>query len=472
MRRDKSRIGGIIKTFLYLVLFTFIIIVGILVVPRFEWYPPSVNLKLDSDFIGLRPFNVEVKDKGSGLKKVSVVINEGGIEYPLIEEDYPVPVRDKDITIALDPKKLGIKEGPAVISVTAVDRSLWRFFRGNKTTVSKSVTIDTTPPRLEVAGREHYINFGGSGLVIYKASSDTVRSGVKVGDYFFPGYKGYFKDSDIYLAFFAYPYNVSPDTRPVVVAEDGAGNSKEVGFSYRLKDKIYRKSTLNITDDFIERKAAPILGDNSLQSGDLKGIFLKVNRDIRQKDEAEIKKICANSKNAILWNGAFHQLTNSKVEANFADYRTYVYRGEVIDHQYHLGYDLAVTEKSPIEAANDGVVVFAGDLGIYGNAVIIDHGFGISTLYAHMSSIGVRVGDTVKKKQIIGRTGDTGLAAGDHLHYAVLIQGVPVLPTEWWDEKWINDKVLSKIKEAEEEFSTPSAQSSFIQQGPSQSGVH
>jgi murein DD-endopeptidase MepM/ murein hydrolase activator NlpD len=195
-----------------------------------------------------------------------------------------------------------------------------------------------------------------------------------------------------------------------------------------------------------------------------------VNRDIRHKNEVEIKKICANSKNAILWNGAFHQLTNSKVEANFADERTYIYKGETIDHQYHLGYDLAVTEKSPIEAANDGVVVFAGDLGIYGNAVIIDHGFGVSTLYAHMSSIGVKVGDTVKKKQIIGRTGDTGLAAGDHLHFAVLVQGVPVLPVEWWDEKWINDKILTRIKEAEDEFSTQSAQGG-LQQSPPQGKV-
>lgn len=468
--RKENRIGGIIKTFFYLVLLAVIIGGAIFVIPRFEWYAPTVNLKLDSDFIGPRPFNVEIKDRGSGLKRVSIVVAEGGSEYPLFEEDYPMAVNEKNITIAIDPKKLGIKEGPAAIRITAKDRSWWRFFRGNETNVTKNVTIDVTPPRIEVTGREHYINFGGSGLVIYKASPDTIKSGVKVGDYFFPGYKGYFKNPDIYLAFFAYPYNVSPDTRPVVVAEDAAGNSKELGFSYRLKNVRYRKSTLNVSDDFIERKVIPILGDNSSQNGDLKDVFLKVNRDIRHKNEVEIKKICANSKNAILWNGAFHQLTNSKVEANFADERTYIYKGETIDHQYHLGYDLAVTEKSPIEAANDGVVVFAGDLGIYGNAVIIDHGFGVSTLYAHMSSIGVKVGDTVKKKQIIGRTGDTGLAAGDHLHLAVLVQGVPVLPVEWWDEKWINDKILTRIKEAEDEFSTQSAQGG-LQQSPPQGKV-
>jgi murein DD-endopeptidase MepM/ murein hydrolase activator NlpD len=470
MRKGKSRIGGTIKTFFYLTTIAVIIGGAIFVIPRFEWNPPIVNLELDSSFIGVRPFNVMIKDKGSGLRRVSIMLVEEGSVYPLIEEDYPVSVREKNITIVLDPKKLGVKEGPATIRVTAVDRSWWRFFRGNQTTLSKNVTIDVTPPRVEVTSREHYINFGGSGLVIFKASSDTVKSGVKVGDYFFLAYKGYFKNPDIYLAFFAYPYNVSMDTRPVVIAEDAAGNSKETGFSYRLKNVKYRKSNLNVSDDFIERKAAPILGSNPSQSGDLKDVFLQVNREIRRKNEADIKKICANSKTAMLWNGAFHQLTNSKVEANFADERTYIYKGETIDHQYHLGYDLAVTEKSPIEAANDGVVAFAGDLGIYGNAVIIDHGFGISTLYAHMSSIGVNVGDTVKKKQIIGRTGDTGLAAGDHLHYAVLVQGIPVLPTEWWDEKWINDKVIGKIKEAEAEFSTQRDESGF-QQSPPQGKV-
>ncbi len=150
----------------------------------------------------------------------------------------------------------------------------------------------------------------------------------------------------------------------------------------------------------------------------------------------------------MLWRGAFHQLRNSKVEANFADARTYVYQGEVIDHAYHLGYDLAVTQRHPIEAANHGVVVFTGDLGIYGNTVILDHGLGLFTLYGHMSSIDVKVGETVKQQQILGKTGETGLAVGDHLHYAILIHGVPVLPLEWWDGKWVKDNVLQRIAEA------------------------
>jgi murein DD-endopeptidase MepM/ murein hydrolase activator NlpD len=134
------------------------------------------------------------------------------------------------------------------------------------------------------------------------------------------------------------------------------------------------------------------------------------------------------------------------VEANFADARTYIYRHEAIDTAYHLGFDLSVTKKYHIEAANSGVVSFVGDLGIYGNTVIIDHGLGLSTLYAHLSSIDVKEGDQIKQQQIIGKTGETGLAVGDHLHFATLLQGVPVLPKEWWDPKWIKDNIQPKLE--------------------------
>jgi murein DD-endopeptidase MepM/ murein hydrolase activator NlpD len=457
-----------IKKFFYLVIFALIIAAVLYVIPEIEWHPPDVDIKLSSQYVGLRPFDVEIKDKGKGLKRVSIVLIDEHGESTLIEKNYPPSLKEDVIQIKIEPKKLGIKDGPAEIRVMAEDGSHLKLFKGNKTTVSKKVTIDTTPPRVEVMSREHYINFGGSGLVIYKASPDAVRSGVKIGAYFFPGYKGYFKNPDAYMAFFAYPYNVSPDTKIVVVAEDAAGNSKEAGFFYRLKNIQYRKSTLDISDDFIERKMAPLLGGDSSQGRGLKDIFLRVNRDLRRKNEAEIKRIGESSTNEILWSGAFHQLTNSQVEANFADERTYVYNGEVIDKQYHLGYDLAVTRQYPVEAANDGIVVFAGDLGIYGNAVIMDHGFGITTLYGHMSSISVNVGDRIKKKQIIGRTGETGLASGDHLHYGVYVHGVPVLPIEWWDEKWINDNIINKIKEAEIEFGVSEGQSSALSNKTSQ----
>ena len=58
----------------------------------------------------------------------------------------------------------------------------------------------------------------------------------------------------------------------------------------------------------------------------------------------------------------------------------------------------------------------------------------------------MKVGDAIKQRQIIGKTGETGLAAGDHLHYGIYLHGVAVLPVEWWDQKWINDNINPKLE--------------------------
>ena len=116
------------------------------------------------------------------------------------------------------------------------------------------------------------------------------------------------------------------------------------------------------------------------------------------------------------------QLGNSQVEASFADHRTYLYSGKEVDQQVHLGFDLAVTAGVPVAAANAGKVLHAAWLGIYGNCVIVDHGMGVASLYGHLSSIDVKVGDTVTKGQALGRSGMTGLAGGDHLHFTMLVE--------------------------------------------------
>ena len=139
-------------------------------------------------------------------------------------------------------------------------------------------------------------------------------------------------------------------------------------------------------------------------------------------------------------------MPNGKETASFGEERTYFYSGRVIDHQDHLGYDLAVTKHAPVPAANSGIVVFAGFFGIYGNAVVIDHGYGLQSIYGHLSSIAVTEGQDVSIGDIIGRTGETGLAGGDHLHFGTLLQGLPVDPREWWDGHWIRDRISRKLE--------------------------
>jgi murein DD-endopeptidase MepM/ murein hydrolase activator NlpD len=234
--------------------------------------------------------------------------------------------------------------------------------------------------------------------------------------------------------------------RPSVVATDKAGNSREMRISYELKNVKYKKSTIAVSDSFYQNKVVPLLHDPSKQAGSVKEVFIAVDKGVRKENEDKITKVTTKATPRILWNGAFAQLSNSKVEANFADARTYTYNGEPIDTAFHLGYDLSVTKHYPVEAANAGVVAFTGDLGLYGNAVIIDHGLGLFTLYGHLSQIDVKVGDAVTKRGILGKTGETGFAGGDHLHFGVYLDGVAVLPVEWWDPKWIDDNVTPKLE--------------------------
>jgi murein DD-endopeptidase MepM/ murein hydrolase activator NlpD len=414
--------------------------------PRFEWKAPQIRLTPDTDALGLAPLEIAVADQGTGLKSVTATLVSGGSEYTLASEQYSPPVADKKISVAVSSKLAGLKEGPAVLRVTARDASLWNFFHGNETVLQKNITIDVTPPTVELIADDRYVNFGGVGAIVYKASPDTVTSGVKIGGYFFPGYPGQVKDHPDYLfALFAHPYNVAADAKATLTATDKAGNTREMALSYELKNVNYKKSTIPLTDAFLA-KITPLLTDVAARQGTPKEIFVRINKDLRKVNEDKIAAVTSQATPTILWKGAFSQLSNSKVEANFADLRTYTYNGEPADTAYHLGYDLSVTKHYPIEAANSGKVAFTGDLGIYGNAVIIDHGLGLYTLYGHMSSIGVKVGDTVTQRQILGNTGDTGLAAGDHLHFGVYLHGVAVLPVEWWDAKWIADNIEPKLE--------------------------
>jgi len=413
---------------------------------RFETEPPRVSFTPDSDQLGAANEIVAVvSDAGAGLRSVQATLSSGGVEQTLLSEQYGAPQRERRIPLAAA-KIPGLKEGPATLRIRARDFSLSGFFKGNEAVVEKTFTVDVTPPTLELVADDRYVNFGGVGAIVYKTSPDTVLSGVKLGARFFPGFRGP-RDGhpDLHVALFAHAYDAAPDARAALVATDRAGNSREMPLAYQLKNVKHRKSTIAISDAFLQRKVVPLLKDVAARQGSPKEVFVAVNTKLRKENEDKIVEITRKATPSVLWSGAFSQLSNSKVEANFADQRTYTYQGEPIDTAWHLGYDLSVTKHYPVEAANSGVVAFTGDLGLYGNTVILDHGLGLFTLYGHMSSIDVKAGDSVAARQPLGKTGETGFAGGDHLHYGVYLDGVAVLPVEWWDGKWIAENVAPKL---------------------------
>ena len=217
-----------------------------------------------------------------------------------------------------------------------------------------------------------------------------------------------------------------------------------MGIYYRANNKKFRHRKINISDRFLTQKIPEFEGlapdiDKPLD------IFLYVNRDIRQKNRAKIAEFSRKTASTPLWDGSFLRQPKAATLAQFADYRTYYYKGKEIDKQVHLGQDLASVAQAEIVAENAGEVLWAEYLGIYGLCVIIDHGLGLQSLYAHMSQLDVQVGDVLTRGQVLGRSGATGMAGGDHLHLGIFVSGVPVQPIEWWDKSWIQNNVTSKL---------------------------
>lgn len=438
--RRRSKLPLLI--FLFILLAAAVAAAGWYLGPRMESAPPQITLSSDADVVGTAPLEVTVRDAGTGLQSFNATLTQGGTEHRLAGEELPRSAGERRFSVAFS-KIAGIKEGPAVLRITARDRALWR---GNEAVLQKNLTIDTTPPTIELVADDRYVNFGGVGVIVYKTSADAVKTGIEFGDRFFPGFTGQIATHPEHaLAFFAHAYDVPAEARPKIVAVDRAGNRRELPIAYELKSVKYRKSTIALSDAFLQNKIAPLLTDAAARQLPPKDMFVAVNRDLRKQNEARITEVTTQATPRLLWQGAFTQLPNSKVEANFADERTYTYNGEPVSTAHHVGYDLSVTRHYPVETANSGTVAFAGDLGIYGGTVIVDHGLGLYTLYSHLSSIDVKEGDTLARRQILGKTGETGLAAGDHLHYGVYVHGVPVLPVEWWDPKWIDDNITPKL---------------------------
>jgi hypothetical protein len=341
--------------------------------------------------------------------------------------------------IVLRPADLKVADGSAQLLITAVDFSWWRWQRGNETILAFPVTIDTKPPLVRVVDAPRFIKNGSAGIVVYTINESPASHGVIINGYFHPGFKMTERGENFYGASIGIPYDTEKIPESYAIVTDQAGNTVKAPFGMILKPVINKRDKINISDDFLMVK----LPEFANHLPDLQGIpieqFLYVNGELRQANYMKVKDVCSISVPQRLWDGAFSRMARSGRQAGFAEIRTYYYQGEEIDQQTHLGIDLASVRHADIEAANRGVVVFANYLGIYGDTVIIDHGLGVFTLYSHMSSISVNVGDEVAKNAKIGQSGNTGMAGGDHLHFSVLVNGIFVDPIEWWDGHWLKD---------------------------------
>jgi murein DD-endopeptidase MepM/ murein hydrolase activator NlpD len=345
-----------------------------------------------------------------------------------------------------------LKAGAAKLTITAA-RPVMYGIRDASSTTTRDLMVRLEPPRVSVASLHHFVNHGAAEFVVMRASPADVEAGVRVGDRKFRAYPGSsvgIADPNVRVAFFALGYDQDRDTPIDVYARDEAGNEVTAAVDRKVFPKPFAQSKIPVDDAFFQKvvpQIAQTAPEANIPNDNLLNGFLKINRDLRKDNNAKIAALAAKSKPEMMWREGF-SLGNVNVEARFADFRTYMYQGKEVDKQVHLGYDLATVQHAPVEAANRGTVIYAAPLGIYGNCVIVDHGLGVQSLYGHLSTIDVKEGDTVEKGQTMGKTGSTGLAGGDHLHFTMLVDGAMVSPVEWWDPHWMEDRVFRKIREA------------------------
>jgi murein DD-endopeptidase MepM/ murein hydrolase activator NlpD len=422
---------------------------------KLEGTKPSILIEPEPRFIGkTRTLSFTVSDAQSGVRKVWIGLIKDGKETILLQKHFPSAgiigggeKHEASFNIKIEPEILGITDGQAMLRMVAKDYSWRSWLKGNTTYLEKDVIIDTKPPGLEVLTRIHNISQGGTGLVIYRLSEPCIDSGVAVGENFFPGYSGYFKDKNLFMAFFALSYKQGPGTHILAKATDFAGNNTRSGFPYYIKKRKFKKVAIKISDKFLNWKMPEFNIDVSSDSQTpMLDKFLKVNRELRNSNGSQLIENVSKTDNKLYWNGAFLRLPNSARQASFADHRNYRYKHHTIDQQVHLGIDLASVAHSPIPASNNGKIAFTGYMGIYGKTVVIDHGFGLFSTYSHLSAIDVQKGQMVSKGDVIGRTGSTGLAGGDHLHFGIIVHNTFVNPVEWWDASWIKNNITTKIE--------------------------
>ena len=423
-------------------------------VTYFEGEKPQIEGEQLPQYLGQKStIGVKISDLNSGLRSIHAVIVQKGKEKTIYRKEYRRKGGDgtagthlEHLRLELDLKKLGLKEGEAVIRLEARDYSFRGLLKGNVSQLVHHVIIDTKPPNVSIIHSERYIKPGGAGIVIYRVD-DSVKHGVMLNGHFHPGFPLVDESEGKYISYIGLPYSAEKINEAVIIAEDDAGNRSRKTFAPILKKPNQKQDRINVGDNFLAKKVPEFEEKYPEMKGDQVQKYLYTNRDVRRMNNQKIHDLCLNPEPTRLWSGRFLRMAGSG-KAGFADHRTYYYNGKPIDKQVHLGMDIASTRHAEIKAAGTGKVVFSDYLGIYGNMVMLDHGQGVFSLYSHLSQINVSPGDSLNQGDILGNSGTSGMAGGDHLHFSMLVNGIFVTPKEWWDQHWIDVTIDGPVVDA------------------------
>ena len=420
--------------------------------PTFERIAPKVAIEKEIYWNLQKPIRVSITDN-SEIKSYDLSFDDGQkqskLETKVIKKENGI--LELDILPPLFDESSKPKEGNLKIEVS--DSSKWNFFSGNQTITNSKVVIDKRSPIANVVANSYLLRQGGSGIIVAEISDDNIK------DYYvsfndeelfelFP-----FQKKNFFISIITWPIDIKEFKKVNIVAIDKAGNKTVTKVPFYIQPFKEKTDKIKITDDFVNNVSRHVLENSDITIPDsITETFVKVNKDVREKNVKAIRDVVKKNLEA---SGkipfevkTFVRMTNAATFAQFGERRHYFYNDQKIDEAWHLGMDWASSKRADIIVTNPGKVIFKGYLGIYGDTAIVDHGFGLSTLYAHTSNIDVEVNDEVKTGQKIGNTGSTGAVFGDHLHFGVLVQGIEVNPNEWLDYEWIKVNLTKTINDA------------------------
>ena len=427
---------------------------GLLLTKLFEMEKPRLTIETKVSAVGRhKTVQITAVDQKSGIRSVEATIQQGSKKALVFQRKIPraglFPGSDTkrlEQPIDIDAVTPGFIDGPADLTISVRDFSFMGMGQGNEAKEVVTVSVDTKSPKIEIVVESPVaIKPGGSGLVVYRSEEEITDHGVTINGLRYPGFPILARGKDTFGALIGVPHDTEKIDRAAVTAQDLAGNPVEVPLGLNLRRVVTQTNRIAIDEAFLQGKMPELVGNYPEMKGDLLAQYLYANRKVRESNQRLIRELTSHATPERLWDGAFGKMRRSTRKTGFADQQSYFYQGAEIDKQVNLGIDLASVPQAPVEAVCKGRVVFADYMGIYGNMVVLDHGLGVFTLYAHLSAIEVKVGELVEKEAVIGRTGSTGMADGDYLHFAVLINGVFVNPAEWWDSSWLSLNVFNYL---------------------------
>jgi len=448
LRRQKSNLANI------LVIAVLVLIIAATVFvffsPKFEQNNPKVQLETNGYWNLQDKLNIKLNDE-SGIKHYKVYYNDGAQSVLLKSESVNSSLQDMVLQIDKIDLRRDIEKIQIVVEV--VDNSNWNFFNGNKTVEKFDLIIDRNRPIANVIRNSYNIRKGGSAAVVVEVKDKNLH------DFYISFNEKYrfelipYLKENYYMAIIAWPVDIEDFERVNLIAVDKAKNVTITKVPLYIKDLAIKKDDIKISENFINKVSVPVLQQSNMEvPSSNTDIFVKQNRELRKMNVDKIREVSLERMSKQMVNSfditSFKRLRNSKTFAGFAERRNYFYDNQKIDEAWHLGMDWASIKHADITISNSGNVIFSEYLGIYGNTLIVDHSFGLQTLYAHTSKFLVNEGESLRAGEKIALTGNTGAVFGDHLHFGVLVQGLEVNPIEWMDKNWIKTRITDILNDA------------------------